>query len=160
MLFERYKCIYCGEPGLELDHFQPWSYTHSASAKRNYNHDEVIPCCRECNSRKRALVFDTIGEVCEYLEGLYRRKYGEDLDVKWTRVEAREELTGRLMREVLASIRRRDRIRRRLDHLQLVREMNPTIRQVWGDLEVGAVGQNDARVENGRRGSGIALSMR
>jgi len=58
---QNYQCIYCGvslrgKRKIEFDHFIPYSY--SASDKQNF-----VASCRDCNSIKTNLLFNSIEEA-------------------------------------------------------------------------------------------------
>ena len=129
-------CTYCKEPADTLDHIIPHTYTSKNSKQaRTYNKDEVVPCCRECNTLLGDKLYLTIGERASYLYTTYIKKYKKLISMpKWDEDDI-EELNNTLKKYVTASLKEKEKVEIRIDYCQLVRDTSPTIKNIWEDIE-------------------------
>lgn len=65
-------CVYCGDPATTVDHIDPWCAIH------DNGEDNLVPCCKVCNSIAGGKVFDS---------GLAKQRYilGQRQRRKWQR---------------------------------------------------------------------------
>lgn len=71
------RCTYCGLPAQDRDHVIPFSY-HSSRKKRttaDYNEDDCVPACKECNNVANARIFDSLEEKRDYIQQKLGYKY-------------------------------------------------------------------------------------
>lgn len=54
-------CRYCGDEASEIDHITPWA------KGGDHDEDNLVACCRKCNSMARNKLFDTFLEKRIYL---------------------------------------------------------------------------------------------
>lgn len=124
------KCTYCGQPGDQLDHVIPRSYTQNDSYERKY----VVSCCKECNVHLGNKMFVTIGTRAGYLETRYKQRYATLLKMPEWLEEDIEELQGFLKVKIQQSQLAKKDIEKRLEHLEYIRLTSPTIADIWNDL--------------------------
>ena len=129
-----YPCSYCGSIHANtLDHVIPHSYDHVHN-KRTYSKDKVVPCCSECNTMLGNKLFDTISEKAAYLILKYNKKYKKLLSLPNWDEEELEEIDGRLKEKIVSSNRRKNNIKLKIDNCGLVRDVNPSINDIWEHL--------------------------
>ncbi len=81
---DRFKCFYCGDTSVELDHFPPITLAHIISDKALHL---LIPSCSECNSLLGTSLQDSLSERITYLKTRLEHKYRKVLSSTWTKEE-------------------------------------------------------------------------
>lgn len=118
-------CAYCGLPSDTKDHVIP----QSEKAYNPYDKDHTVPCCRECNSTLGAKPFYSVAERASYLRRVYEKKYEKILKIPTWEPHEIEELSGRLQTNIMQSQWLKQEVRMRLEHLEYVVVIAPTIRE-------------------------------
>jgi len=127
MIFERYKCVYCGDIANELDHVIPKSYANTQS----YSKDKVIPCCKECNVNLGNVAYHTISGRASYLIPIYRKKYNKILKFpEWDEYDL-EDMSKNMKKSIIFMQNKRELIKLRIKNLENVIILDPTISDVW-----------------------------
>lgn len=136
-MFRRYDCTYCGEPAPERDHVTP----KAVSGKKSFSNAYVVPSCSECN-RILSVKGDvdgyySISSKADYLIEKYNEKYHDFITgIKGSHDDDDiAEMTGKMKRIVKADKKKRDRILHRLEWLQMVSVMDPSIDDVWDEIK-------------------------
>ena len=66
-----HHCAYCGEYADTKDHIIPYSFNHSGKRRADMgDSDNLVPCCRECNSIASNLVFDDFYKKKDYIQNM------------------------------------------------------------------------------------------
>lgn len=128
------KCIYCGMSATTRDHFIPWSYNHSSSEKRTYNNDDVLPCCRECNILAGNKIFETLEEKRYFIHARIATKYKKVLAMPFWTEEEVNELSGKMKKTVVMSMKLKCLIEARLKWPYNWFEENGILRKYFDDL--------------------------
>lgn len=152
MEFRRHNCTYCGDLSDTLDHVFP--YSRSGMKAKSYRKSFVVPCCRECNSslgnNGNSPNGDfTIASKAEYLELHYQNKYRKFIEGNYGDFNKSETDTHRgFLKKIIQQDRRtRQHLKRRLEHLELVREKSPTIYDVWDSIDTNRCSLQKDEVE-------------
>tara|TARA_R110000744_G_C18865641_1_gene504561 strand:- start:35 stop:445 length:411 start_codon:yes stop_codon:yes gene_type:complete len=129
-------CTYCKDIADTLDHVIPHSYVATNSKQiRTYNKNEVVPCCRECNSLLGSKLYFTIAERADYLYTTYKKRYKKLLSIpEWDENDLKE-IKNNLKKYIEASIKEKKIIQIRIDYCELIRNTSPTIKNVWEEIE-------------------------
>jgi len=130
-LFNRYRCTYCGNPCDNLDHVTPVLYTHNSRKNISYSKKVTVPSCGECNSLLGDKMFLTIGDRAAYLSQRYAKRFDKYLKMPiWEQYEINE-LEGRLRQQIKIDVDRKESIKKRVKHIDMVVQLCPTIQEVW-----------------------------
>lgn len=87
------KCVYCGKDAECEDHVIPVSFLSDRNRRKNKswndNHNKsnnnLVNCCRECNSIASDKVFIDIDDKKDYIQEKLQKKYRKVLDMPdWT----------------------------------------------------------------------------
>ena len=107
MKFEIKKCFYCGEYATEKDHIIPVSFYWSGKRKRHnryfikgYGKDNLIDCCRECNSIAGNKVFTYVDDKREYIQERLKTKYRKVINMPFWSDEEIKELGYNLRKDI------------------------------------------------------------
>ena len=87
------RCTYCGVRAEHRDHVVPFSYNSSRKKRRasDYNEDDCVPACRECNLTAGSRVFDSVEEKRDYIQQKLGYKYRSIINFPdWTTDEIKE----------------------------------------------------------------------
>lgn len=88
------KCFYCGETADTIDHVVPISYYYPG--KRNnglhltpeYDEENLVDCCRECNCLASNKVFDSALKKKEHVQEQLIKKYKKIINMPfWSEEE-------------------------------------------------------------------------
>tara|TARA_B100001123_G_scaffold416814_2_gene518819 strand:+ start:175 stop:429 length:255 start_codon:yes stop_codon:yes gene_type:complete len=79
-------------------------------------------------------LFDTISEKAAYLILKYNKKYKKLLSLPDWDEEELEEMEGRLKEKIVFNNRRKNNIKLKIDNCGLVRDVNPSINDIWEHL--------------------------
>jgi hypothetical protein len=114
------ECVYCGEPATDRDHVVAHSLVNSASRDRTFDHDEVVPACKDCNGALNNKPLVTIAERAHWLSERLKKKL--DKMPIW---EPREiDKLGRCLQSVVnAGQLKRKKTERRVEHLEQVAQL-------------------------------------
>ena len=118
---ETKKCYYCWDDATTIDHIVPVSYYYSWKRKSlhltsTYWKNNLIDCCRECNSIAGNKVFDDIEEKKLYIQDRIRNKYKKLINMpNWTDDEINE-LTWTLKKEIKIQVLARKWILNRVNY--------------------------------------------
>lgn len=126
------KCTYCGElrPST-MDHVIP----QACKPGQSYDRDKVVPACHECNSTLGAVPLFTISQRAEFLAEKFSRKYRDLIKAPTWEPDEIAELEGRLRISIAALQHEKEMITKRLDHLEYVRLIAPSIKEIWSECE-------------------------
>lgn len=120
------ECFYCGDLADTVDHCVPRVHREKLEATmdpiswRAYvlRMPDVVPCCRDCNTRKASKVFDSIPAICSHLEDALVRRHGRLLKAPhWSEADL-QELGPALRDDVNTQIQLAAHVRRRLSHMR------------------------------------------
>lgn len=115
-----YRCYYCGEPGNHRDHTVPSSYSQNT---RSFDVSGIVIACPECNQLLGNKIFSSMMERSQYLIDRISKRHKAALNTPdWSERELNK-LEANLRAYVEASLRDRDIILRRLEHLSGVKEL-------------------------------------
>ena len=135
MMFSRYACTYCGDTAEDLDHVIPHSYA-SSTGKRSYGKTKVVPCCKRCNSLLGNKKYLAIGERASYLLDRYRIKVNKLVSLpEWTEEEL-EDMGDFFKRGIKEDVYLKEKLIEKLNVLELVCLMEPTIENVWAEIHL------------------------
>jgi len=125
-----YPCFYCGVPSNSVDHFVPQSYLSiirmfldttpegNEKVKNVYEKtilsQELIPACRDCNSRASDGVFDTPDDKKSFVKAKLRKKFERILELPYWSDGDIKELDYELQQTVLGAISQKNHIEKRL----------------------------------------------
>ena len=56
-----FTCVYCENPGIEVDHILPWDWNG------NDSEENLVACCRDCNSIAGDKIFPSFQEKKDYI---------------------------------------------------------------------------------------------
>lgn len=132
-MFDRYICVYCGENAESLDHIIPQNY--KGYYNRSYNQKYVVPSCQECNSTLSDKFLHTISERTNYLWNKYNKKYKKHISWKKWEKEDLKELGYNLKSMIIEENNNHDEIIKRLNHLLYISQINPSIDDIWLDID-------------------------
>ena len=130
-LFNRYRCTYCGNPCDNLDHVIPVLYTHNSRKNVSYSKKVTVPSCGECNTLLGDKMFLTIGDRAAYLSQRYAKRFDKYLMMPVWEQDEIDELEGRLRQQIKIDIDRKESIKKRVKHIDMVTQLCPTIEEVW-----------------------------
>jgi|6_EtaG_2_1085325.scaffolds.fasta_scaffold21368_5 hypothetical protein len=134
-MFSRYSCTYCGDAAEDLDHVIPHSYA-SYTDKRSYEKTKVVPCCKKCNSLLGNKKYLAIGERASYLLDRYKIKVNKLLSLpEWTEEEL-EDMADFFKKSIKEDIYLKEKLIEKLNVLELVCLMEPTIENVWAEIHL------------------------
>jgi|TARA_Y100000310_G_scaffold47517_1_gene44098 hypothetical protein len=133
-MFSKYSCTYCDDIAEDLDHVIPHSYA-SSSGVRLYKKELVVPCCKECNGLLGDKLFFLIGERAAYLGDRYTKRYKKILDTPMWEKEEIEELGCSLKSMIQRGICLKEKVTKKLAHLEIISLIGPTIEDVWGEIK-------------------------
>lgn len=104
-------CNYCGDLADTKDHQTPKTITKSGFGAR------IVPACRDCNCKilVDTPVYDDIGRG-KIVANTLRRRLINLGSPKWDESEARQELSGNLLKTVLADLKNREVLKARTLH--------------------------------------------
>tara|TARA_R110000744_G_C18889873_1_gene507793 strand:- start:22 stop:447 length:426 start_codon:yes stop_codon:yes gene_type:complete len=140
-MFSRYSCTYCGDSAEDLDHVIPHSYA-SSTGKRSYKKTKVVPCCRRCNSLLGNKHYFVIWERAAYLFNTYKRKGNKLLSLpEWTEEEL-EDMGDNFKKDIKKDRHLKEKLIEKLNVLELVHLMEPTIEDVWEEILLKEMKQN------------------
>ena len=130
-LFNRYDCVYCGMPCDTKDHVSPVSRDYTSRKHAPTNQKNTIPSCRECNNLLGARLFLTVGDRASYLFSVYKTRLDKILSMpSWSKEELKS-LKGRMRQYVKNSLKKKESAKSRINHIELVMELCPTIDEIW-----------------------------
>jgi hypothetical protein len=120
------ECFYCSDVAETVDHVVPRATrerleaTMEPLAWRSYclRMPDVVPCCADCNSRKGALVFDSVPEICGYLARQLEAKHRRVLSAPHWAEDELDALGPALRRDVEGQLAVARHVRRRLANLR------------------------------------------
>lgn len=116
-------CTYCGEPAVAWDHYlRPYSYDCEVRRRgvSQYDANEVVPSCKECNSILHSKYIPGIVPRCQYLrKKLLSRNRALIENPTWSE-EDYEEVYGSLWLYIRSRQAEKARINARISHLSLV----------------------------------------
>ena len=147
-LFNRFNCTYCGSPCDTRDHVIPVSSEYISRKNAKTNTSNTVPSCRECNTMLGSLLFLTIGERASYLYTLYKTRFKKFLLMPDWSLEDLNELKGRLNQSVRNSLKKKERVKERIKHIELVISLCPTIEDVWKIINQENLEKNKIIVNN------------
>jgi hypothetical protein len=93
---ETKKCYYCGDDAETKDHIVPVSYYHNGKRSgrhltAEYGKENLIDCCKHCNSIAGNKVFDNIDIKKEFIQNRLWEKYKKLINMpNWTDEELNE----------------------------------------------------------------------
>jgi hypothetical protein len=109
-------CVYCGDFNQCKDHVIPVSYN---SVYRDYNRNETVDCCTECNTLAGSYPATSVEDKSTYLLQRYKTKYSKILNLPiWDNSEL-EQLKGNLKMQVKANENKRRLISKKMEHLRI-----------------------------------------
>lgn len=113
-----YECFYCGMSAETEDHIPPLSLIETFPS-----YDRIlVRSCRSCNGLLGSRPLLSPSTRVEYLIKRYQRRWRKDIDMpNWTDWEI-EELSGRLKRQIIIGIKRKERAKLVMDYLYHRRE--------------------------------------
>jgi len=108
MLDENYevkKCVYCGEDANTTDHVIPISYYYSGERKNKhltseYGKENLVDCCRQCNSIAGNKVFNNVEEKRKYIQERLTEKYKKVINMPFWSEEELKQMKGLLYKEI------------------------------------------------------------
>ena len=130
-LFNRYDCVYCGMPCDTRDHVSPVSRDYASRKNAPTNQKNTVPSCRECNNLLGARLFLTVGDRASYLFSFYKTSLDKIFSMRSCRTDELKSLKGRMRQYVKNSLKKKESAKSRINHIELVMELCPTIDEVW-----------------------------
>ena len=122
-------CVYCRDISDSRDHVIPRSASDQLG--QDFSHHLVVPCCRNCNSVLGNRGGSEIRDRAWFLLRRLQEKHARLLLVPdWTK-EALSEMGGKLRRKISADLRKRDRLKSRLDWLAVTSKLDLTVNDAW-----------------------------
>lgn len=123
-------CTYCLSPGpSHRDHVTCWS-SRSISKKRSFTKGTTVPACGECNGLLGSVPLTTIAERAAHLVSRYRKKNARLLAMPdWSQEEIAQ-LGHSMRKSVEADLYSRQVILDKLEGLQTVIDLAPTVEEV------------------------------
>lgn len=115
------KCYYCGDDAETKDHIIPISYYYSGKREgrhltAKYGKENLIDCCKECNSLASNKVFNNVEAKKEYIQDKIWNKYKKIINMpEWTDEELNE-LEGYLRKSIKIKILARRWILNRVNY--------------------------------------------
>jgi len=133
-MFRGNKCTYCGDPASSMDHVVPVSWGQVSRKGASYSRRKVVPSCSECNNTLGNIKKHTVADRAEYLLDRYLFKYNKILCCpKWTDEEI-EELGYNLKTIILQQNMHQKILEQRMTWIEQVILTNPTIKEVWEEI--------------------------
>ena len=119
------KCAYCGETATSRDHVIPVCVLRPQARRHTFHaNDWLVPSCHECNLTLGAVLLLTVPDRARYLFKVYSKRWRKLIKSPvWTDYEI-SQLTGHFQRRVQALSIVIATANKRLDHLDLVSEMD------------------------------------
>lgn len=108
------RCFYCGDDSqITRDHVIPVSYS---GGKRHYDRNDVVDCCKECNSMLGNVCIHTVEGRADYLHSRIYNKYKKFIKMpSWGESELLE-LSVELRKPISASMKIKDYAQKRLSN--------------------------------------------
>ena len=134
-MFRENNCTYCGEPSDTKDHVTPVSEYQISRKNVSYSRDKVIPCCKECNNVLGNINVFRISERANYLYHRYRDKYKRHINLpRWSKDEILSQ-SKNVQQSIYDAQQLKLIIFDRLEFLTLVERLDPSIRDVWDEID-------------------------
>ena len=109
-------CVYCGDFNQCRDHVIPVSYN---STHRNYNPNETVDCCNECNRLAGSYPATSVDDKASYLLQRYKTIYSKILNLPLWENSELDQLKGSLKMQVKANENKRRLISKKMEHLRI-----------------------------------------
>lgn len=130
-IFNQYTCVYCGESATDRDHVIPRSISNFNPKTALTDKTNTIPSCKQCNVSLGNRFIITISERAEFLIKLYTKKFKNLLSMPHHTKEDIKELEGNLKKMVKSQINKKKIILDRLNNLELIVLLEPSIKDIW-----------------------------
>lgn len=99
------KCVYCGDDADTKDHIIPITFYHTGNRKDTHTRhrgirENLVDCCRQCNSIAGNTYFDNIDDKKEYIREKLIKKYKSLINIPYWEEDEILELSHLLQVEV------------------------------------------------------------
>ena len=128
-----YPCAYCGDLASERDHPDP--RCRGNLRNKGFRKDNTVPACKDCNARLNDFPFAQLGKRAAYVRARISKKFKKLLAMPVWSEDELDELSPELKQTVLDQIAAKAEVESRVERLFLTEALDPTIEEVWQDLD-------------------------
>lgn len=126
-----FDCTYCGVTAEARDHVIPASYDYTSRKRVRYGRDEVVPACKECNSKLSNKWLPSIAQRAQYIANALTRKYRVELAFPdWDDYDL-EDMSTIMRKQILAKIKIRELTKARIEFAKAMAKTSLVPEDCW-----------------------------